>query len=69
VSGTSLNTSPAWVAPAEARLLQTMVHADSHTPINLNVSVIRFNLITLLLADVKNRGIFVSYQNKEVLFS
>jgi hypothetical protein len=68
VSGTSLKISPAWVAPPEARLLQAMVHANSHTPINLNISVIRFNLITLL-ADVKNRGISVSSQNKKQLFS
>jgi hypothetical protein len=53
VPGTSLNTSQAWVAPPEARLSQALVPTNSHTPINLNISVVRFNLITLLLADVK----------------
>jgi len=69
VSGTSLNTSQAWVAPPKARLPQALVPTNSHTPIDLNVSVIRFNVITLLLADIKNRGISVSSQNNEWRFS
>ena len=65
----SMSLCPAWVAQPESRLPQALVPTKSHTPINLNISVIRFNLIILLLADVKNTGISLSSQQKEQLFS
>ena len=69
MSDTSLTTCSALVASPEARLPQTPVHSNCHAPINMNISVTRFNLIILRLADAKKRGISMGSRNKEQLFS